>query len=69
MYSAVYGIVHYNKPLKSFKIRVGHSSSFEIPPVEILPQCAESDVKQYNILIDLYVTSSFAGHNSFEIKK
>ena len=28
MYSAAYGTVHYKEPLKSFKIKVGHSPGF-----------------------------------------
>ena len=28
VYSAAYGTVHYKEPLKSFKIRVGHSHGF-----------------------------------------
>ena len=46
VYSAVYGTVHYKEPLKSFEIRVGHNLGFGLPSVAILPQCAESDVKQ-----------------------
>ena len=49
-YSAIHGIgptVHYKEPLKSFEIRVGHSPDFGLHSVAILPQCAESDVKQY----------------------
>ena len=37
VYSAAYGIVHYKEPLKSFKIRVGHSPGFGLPSVTILP--------------------------------
>ena len=37
VYSAGYGIVHYKEPLKSFKIRVGHSPGFGLPFVAILP--------------------------------
>ena len=36
VYSAAYSTVHYKKPLKSFKIRVGHSP-FGLPSVAILP--------------------------------
>ena len=36
VYSAVYGTVHYKEPLKSFKIRVGHSPGFGLPSVAIL---------------------------------
>ena len=46
VHSAAYGTVHYKEPLKSFKIRVGHSPGFGLPSVAILSQCAESDVKQ-----------------------
>ena len=35
--SAAYGTVYYKKPLKSFKIRVGHSPGFGLPSVAILP--------------------------------
>ena len=37
VYSAAYGTVHYKEPLKSFKIRVGHSPGFGLPSVAILP--------------------------------
>ena len=37
VYSAAYGTVHYKEPLKSFEIRVGHSPSFGLPSVAILP--------------------------------
>ena len=52
VYSAVYcrPTVHYKEPLKSFEIRVGHSLNFGISSVAILPQCAESDVKQYTYI-------------------
>ena len=45
------GTVHYKEPLKSFKIKVGHSPGYRLPSVAILPQCAESDVKQYGLHI------------------
>ena len=35
--SAAYGTVHYKEPLMSFEIRVGHSPSFGLPSVAILP--------------------------------
>ena len=37
VYSAAYGTMHYKEPLKSFKIRVGHSPGFGLPSVAILP--------------------------------
>ena len=37
MYSAAYGTVHYEEPLRSFEIRVGHSPGFGLPSVAILP--------------------------------
>ena len=37
VYSAAYCTVHYKEPLKSFKIRVGHSPCFGLPSVAILP--------------------------------
>ena len=40
-------VLHYKEPLRSFEIRVGHSTGFGFPSVAILPQCAESDIKQY----------------------
>ena len=46
VYSAVYGTVHYKETVKSFEIRVGLSPGSGLPSVAILPQCAESDVKQ-----------------------
>ena len=54
VYSAVYGTVHYEKTLKSFKIRVGHRPGFGLPCVAILPHCTESDVKQYSLTHSLY---------------
>ena len=36
VYSAVYGTVHYEQPLKSSEIRVGHSPDFGLPSVAIL---------------------------------
>ena len=36
VYSAACGTVHYKEPLKSFEIRVGHSSGFGLPSVAIL---------------------------------
>ena len=33
VYSAAYGTVHYQEPLKSFEIRVGHSLGFGLPSV------------------------------------
>ena len=50
VYSDVYDTAHYEKPLKSFKERVGHSPGFWLPSVAILPHCAESDEKQYSLL-------------------
>ena len=50
VYSAVYDTVHYKEPLKSFEIRVGHSPGFGLRSVAILPQCAESNVKQYTYI-------------------
>ena len=47
LYNADYGTVHYKEPLKSFEIRVGHSTGFGLCSVAILSRCAESDVKQY----------------------
>ena len=35
--SAAYDTVHYKEPVKSFEIRVGHSSGFGLPSVAILP--------------------------------
>ena len=49
VYSAVYGTVHFEKPLKSFEIREGHSPGFGLLSAAILPHCAESDVKQYSL--------------------
>ena len=37
VYIAVYGTVHYKKPLKSFEIRVGYSPGFWFPSVAIMP--------------------------------
>ena len=37
VYSSAYGNVHYREPLKSFKIRVGHSPGFRLPSVAVLP--------------------------------
>ena len=37
VYCATYGTVHYKEPLKSFEIRVGHSTGFRLPSVAILP--------------------------------
>ena len=37
VYSAAYGTVHYEEPLKSFEIRLGHSPRFGLPSVAILP--------------------------------
>ena len=37
VYSAAYGTAHYEEPLKSFEIRVGHNSGFRLPFVAILP--------------------------------
>ena len=37
VYSAAYGTVHYKEPLKTFKIRVGHSPGFGLPSAAILP--------------------------------
>ena len=37
VYSAAYGTVHYKEPLKSFEIRVGHSTGFGLLSVAILP--------------------------------
>ena len=47
MYNTAHGTVHYKEPLKSFEIRVGHSPGFGLLSVAILPQCAESAIKQY----------------------
>ena len=33
VYRAAYGTVHYEEPLKSFEIRVGHSTGFGLPSV------------------------------------
>ena len=45
VFSAVYGTVHYKKPLKSFdKRRVGYSPDLG----QYCHECAESDVKQYS---------------------
>ena len=49
----VYSAVHYIEPLKSFEMRAGHSLSFGLLSVAILPQCAESDVKQYTYISPL----------------
>ena len=49
MYSAAYGTVYYKKTSRSFEIRVEHSTGFGLRSVVILPQCAESDVKQYSL--------------------
>ena len=53
VHSAVYGAVNYKEPLRSFEIREGHSPGFGFPSVVILPQCAESNVKQYTYSKDL----------------
>ena len=37
VYSAAYGTVHYEEPLKSFEIKVGHSPDFGLPFVAIVP--------------------------------
>ena len=37
VYSAAYGTLYYEEPLKSFEIRVGHSPGFGFPSVAILP--------------------------------
>ena len=47
MCNTAHGTVHYKEPLKSFEIRVGHSPGFGLLSVAILPQCAESAIKQY----------------------
>ena len=47
VYNTAHGTVHYKEPLKSFEIRVGHSPGFGLLSVAILPQCAESAIKQY----------------------
>ena len=49
MYTAVDGTVHYKETLRLFKIRAGHSPGFGFSSVAILPQCAESEVKQYSL--------------------
>ena len=36
VYSVDYGTVHYKEPLKSFKIRVGHSPGFGLPSVAMV---------------------------------
>ena len=46
VYSAAYGAVHYEKPLKSFEIRVGYSFILS----RYCHDCAESDVKQYSYI-------------------
>ena len=38
VYSAAYGTVQHEEPLKAFEIRVGHSAGFGRPSVVILPQ-------------------------------
>ena len=45
----VHNIVHYKEPLKPFEIRKRHRPGFGFFSVAILPQCAESDVKQYSL--------------------
>ena len=37
VFSATYGTVHYKESLKSFEIKVGHSSGFGLLSVAILP--------------------------------
>ena len=44
VYSDIYGDVNYKENLKSIEIRVGHSPSFGLPSVAILPQRAEREV-------------------------
>ena len=54
VYRTVYGTVHHKKPLKTSEVRVGHSPGFGLPSDSLLPQCAESDVKQnFNINIEV----------------
>ena len=53
VYSAVYGTVHYKEPLKSFEIKVGHSSGFGHPLSRYCHDCAESDVKQYSYILKM----------------
>ena len=47
VYNAVYGTAHYINPLKSFGKM--HSPGCGLPSLSILPQCAESVVKQYSL--------------------
>ena len=49
VYSAAYGILHYEEPLKSFEISVGHSPGFEVPSVTYSQDCVESEVKQNSL--------------------
>ena len=51
VYSAVYGSVHYKEPLKSFKIRVGHSTGFILSRYCLNVQNATSS----NIYIHTYI--------------
>ena len=51
MYSAAYGTVHYEEPLKSFEIRVG-TLGFLLS--RYCHDCAESDVKQYLLIRQLF---------------
>ena len=50
--------VHYKEPLKSFEIRVGHIPAFGLPSVAILPQCVESDVKQYSLFPSFFLSGA-----------
>ena len=52
VYSAAYGTVHNEEPLKSFEIRVGHSPGFLLS--RYCHDCADSDVKQYSYIYDHY---------------
>ena len=47
----MHGSVHYKEPLESFEIRVRHSPGFGLPSCRdiAMPQCADSDVKQYSL--------------------
>ena len=53
VYSADYDTMHYKEPLKSFEIRVGHSPGLVLHSVVKLPQCAERDVRQYSLALDV----------------
>ena len=55
VYSAAYGTVHYKEPLKSCEIRVGHSPSFGLLSVAILPWLCSKRSKAIFIYIHIKI--------------